>query len=149
MINRARAIRLALTGIVLLGTGVVVVQRVAAQRRGVAPIPLELDAYVATAPQGVQPDYTWVVAHRAQRYTLLVTRLLVRNTRASAMGLNAAVEPYAVAFTLAGTRAAIEALTAAAPSRLLTLRGQVRISGGARYLMLDSVTPVPSDVPEP
>ena len=139
MIHRARVIRLVLSGIVLLATGAFELRSADAQRRGVTPIPLELDAYLGTAPEGVRPDYTWVVAHRDQRYTLLVTRLLVRNARTSAMGLNAAVEPYAVAFTLAGTREAIEALASASPGRLLTLRGQVRISGGARYLMLEAV----------
>ena len=149
MIHRACVIRFVLASSVLLAIGMGGLRSAESQRRGVASIPLELDAYLGTAPEGVRPDYTWVVAHRDQRYTLLLTRLLVRNARTSAMGLDAAVKPYAVAFTLAGTREAIQALTTATPGRLLTLRGQARITGGARYLMLDSVKPLPARAPEP
>ncbi len=123
----------------------------AARRRMVVPFPVRIVAYVGSSPEGIRPDFTWRVSYRGQEYQLLILQLRVLNGRATALSINAAVQPYQSRFLLAGEKHAIEQFIAVPPRQQVVLGGNLRLDAGARYLMLDRVEmgPSPTALPTP
>jgi hypothetical protein len=119
----------------------------AARMRGARPINVRMQLYVGAAPAGVNPQFSWRVADRKNERDLQLTTLSVFGGNATALDLDAAVKPYKIKFRLAGDPDAIRRLIDAPAGQLLDVRGIARFEGGARYLMLDAVSPATPPMP--
>lgn len=104
-----------------------------------APIPVRITAYVNEKLEGINPDYEWLVADRKGEYMLYVLNLTVMTGNVLAGSINAAVDPYRVKFSLAGSEAALEVIRTAAPRRQVVITGYLHFTGGSRTLLLDKV----------
>jgi len=117
------------------------------------PIAVRITAYVGEKPEGVNPDYDWLVAKGKDELQLYVVRLLVKNGDALPGDINQAVEPYRIKFLLAGERSALEKLMATKPGTKVVINAYLQFGEGGRYMMLDTVEPaaeptVPGGTPE-
>ncbi len=133
----------------LLVVAVVLETVTAAQaRRGIVPIGLRMTAYVNEKPEGVRPEYVWTVEHKRTKYQLYVLKVSVVRGRALPSDVDRAVRPYKVAFQVVGPASILEKLFATGPGRPVVISGDLRLSGGARTLLLGTVEDA-TDTPAP
>ncbi len=133
----------------LLVIAVVLETATAAQaRRGMVPLGIRMTAYVNEKPEGVRPEYVWTVAHKRTKYQLYVLKVSVVRGRALPSDVDRAVRPYKVAFEVVGPAPIVEKLVAAKPRQPVVISGDLRLSGGARTLLLGTVEDA-TDTPEP
>lgn len=111
------------------------------------PVHVRMLAYVGAPPAGARPQFNWLVSLRGTHYELRVMKLTVLSGNVLPGDIDAAVGLYRVKFQLAGTQTAMRNLAATPPGQLVAVLGYVRIDRGARYLLLDTVKPVPSPTP--
>lgn len=120
-----------------------------ARMRGGWPVNVQMQLYVGSAPAGARPQFQWLVADRDGEYQLQIMSLSVIGNL-SALDLDAALRPYRIQFQLAGDLASVRRLTSAKPGQLLRVHGIARFQGGARFLMVDLVEPLPGEAtPKP
>ena len=103
------------------------------------PIAVRITAYVNQKPEGIKPDYDWLVAERGTEYRLYVLNLLVKEGGALPGDIEQAVEPYRVKFDLAGEKTALQKLKSLPPGRQVVINAYLQFGEGARYMMLDTV----------
>lgn len=122
---------------------VLVTASASARMRMTRPINVQMELYVGAAPADAKPQFQWLVADRDGEYQLQIMKLSVIGG-VSALDLDAALKPYRIHFRIAGDPASVKRLTGAKPAQLLDVHGIARFQGGARYLMLDRVEPMPT-----
>ena len=111
-------------------------------RRINLPISVRITAYVNAKPEGVNPEYEWVVSHRRDEIRLYIQRLFVKTGDASASKVSSAVDPYPVQFQLAGEKGALERLKTAPAGTRVVIDAYLEFAG-ARMMMLDTVEIAP------
>src|SRR5437870_4968205 len=74
------------------------------------PIHVRMVASVGMKPEGVRPEFDWVVFYGGKRYELYVLHLTVLGGNVMPLDIDAAVAPYRVKFQLAGEKTALQRL---------------------------------------
>ncbi len=133
--------------ILMIATLLLVAALPAQARRRVAPLHVQMTAYVGEKIAGMQPEFVWPAGYRGKTYTLNVVKVSVLSAGTSPLALDAALAPYRVKFQLSGEPTALQRLITAPAGQQLRIMGFLRLDPG-RYLMLDTVetlevTPVP------
>lgn len=110
-----------------------------AARRMNLPIAVRITGYVDQKPDGVNVPFEWVVSHKRAEIRLYIRKLTVKTGQVSASDLDNAVDPYPIAFQLAGERGAVQNLTTAAGGSPVTIDAYLQFGQGARVMMIESV----------
>ncbi|HSP97802.1 MAG TPA: hypothetical protein VL049_11225 [Candidatus Dormibacteraeota bacterium] len=111
-----------------------------AHMRRAAPIRVRMVAYIGEKLAGIRPEFTWTVMSKGKKYELYVLKLDVLMAGGpTPLGIDSAVAPYAVKFQVVGEKTALEKFRSIPPRQQVVLLGVLRLDGGGRYLMLDSV----------
>jgi hypothetical protein len=124
--------------------------------RPIRPMPLRLriEGYVGEPPAGVVALARWVVAVKADQYTLTVTKLEPSpSAKIAYWDILNALEPLPIAMTLFGKGATLAKFTGTRAGEKIVLDGSFELQRGPASLLLNSVeapgTPVPAATPPP
>jgi len=111
------------------------------------PIGVKIRGYVGAAPQGQVPADKWVVEIKGKQYKFDVMQLEVLTGNTFYMNIFAALDPYPVALQFVGH--ALDTIIKTPPGQEISILGTMQFGGGARLLMISSVTPVSAATPSP
>lgn len=128
--------------LLLVIAGVLATANAVAARR-LVPVAIRMIAYVNDKPAAAQPEYVWTVAHGQTQYQLYVMKLSIVRGSMLPSALDQAVRPYKVAFQVVGPRQIMEKFIATKPGQRVIIGGDLRFSGGARTLLLNTVEDSP------
>jgi hypothetical protein len=92
------------------------------------PIGVGITAYVNEKPADVIAEYDWVVSHKRTEIRLYIRKLRVKTGQVSSSAVDSAVNPYPVAFHLAGDEAALQTLVGAPVGSMVTIDGYIASS---------------------
>jgi hypothetical protein len=111
------------------------------------PIGVKIDGYVGAAPKGTVPADKWVVDIKAKNYKFQVMKLTVLTGDTFYMNIFSALDPYPIALQFTGE--ALDTIINAPPGREISIIGTMQFGGGARLLMVSSVTLMNPATPSP
>jgi hypothetical protein len=111
----------------------------AAPRRARAPVSVRIEGYVGAKPSGVRLLASWKVNRGRDVYQLHVTKLQVLSGDTAYFNIISRLEPYPVAFALAGDSAALATFATTPPDHKIAIKGYLRLDVGTRILMVSTV----------
>ncbi|MCK6553280.1 hypothetical protein L6Q96_01640 [Candidatus Binatia bacterium] len=109
------------------------------------PIGVLLEGYLGQGPAGVVPVVRWTIEAQRKTYTFTATKLEVRTGNTSYMDIINALDGYPVNLTFFGEQ--LGRVIAAGPDTRLSIIGNIQTGGGARYLIISSVTAESASTP--
>jgi hypothetical protein len=115
---------------------------------GGRPVTVKIQGYVgAPRPPGVLPPASWIVSVKGKELEFQVTKLDVLRGKTYYMNIFSALEPYHVALQFVGED--LDKVLAAPPGRELSIIGNLQFGGGARLLIISTVTDADAATPTP
>ena len=111
------------------------------------PIPMRVEGYVGTKPEGVTSLARWVVAIDGVQYTFHVIKLVPLGVDIAYWTILNKLEPLPVTLTLYGDPQLLREFIDAPAGMAIALTGNFEFGPGPATLMLSSVDPLPAPTP--
>jgi hypothetical protein len=102
------------------------------------PVGVKIRGFVGEAPKGTVPADSWVVDVKGKHVKFQVIKLDVLNGNTFYMSIFSALDPYEIALNFVGED--LDKILNAAAGQELTIIGNMQFGGGARLLIISSVT---------
>ena len=111
------------------------------------PIPLRIEGFVGTKPEGIKALERWVVAVGDARFVFHVTKLVPIGVDIAYWDILNRLEPLPVTLTLYGDPELVSKFTAAPAGVPIAVRGTLEFGPGPITLLLSTVEPLPWPTP--